>query len=208
MHVRKPYSAETILIAHNKFITLERLVKAGVKVPRTYLTASKDSAKDILAGEKLPIMIKLLSGFGGMGVMFIESKEAAESVIDTLKTLRQEICVEEYVPNVGEDIRGIVAGNEIVASFKRIAAAGEKRTNVYSGGRATAFKLTPEMEEIVFKAADAVGADICAVDMIQSKKDMFVVEVNINPGLQAIEKATNLNVAQRIVSFVRGEIKK
>ncbi len=207
--VRKPYPAESIMIAHNKFITLERLASRGIPVPETYLTGSRKSAFDILKKQKLPLIIKMLSGFGGQGVMVIESKEAAKSVIDTMKTLRQEILIEKFVENPGEDIRGIVAGSEVIASFKRIASPDDKRANIYAGGRAVLFKLTQEMEEIAVKSAEAIGSKICAIDMIQgSDGKINVIEANINPGIRGIEKASNINVAQRIIDFVKSEVRR
>lgn len=206
--VQTPYPAETVLIAHNKFLTLEVLVQKGIPVPKTHLTGSKQTAKDLIDKEGVPIVLKLLSSFGGEGVLFMESKEAAQSAIETLKTLKQEILLEKFIPNPGEDIRGIVAGNEVIASYKRIAGKGEKKANIHAGGRATAFKLTPDMEEIVLKSAEAVKAKICAIDMIAGKDGVFVVEVNINPGLQGIEKTTDINVAQRIIHFISQDIKR
>lgn len=208
MRVPMPYPADTVITAHDKFFTLETMIKNNIRVPKTFLTGSKQAARDIIDKEKLPIILKLLSSYGGQGVLFMDSKEAARSAIDTLTTLKQEILLEECIDNPGEDIRGIVAGDEIVASYKRIAAPNEKKANLKSGGRATSFKLTSEMEEITFKATKAVKAKICAVDMIEGKNGIFVVEVNINPGLQGIEKTTNINVAQKIVSFMKSEIKK
>ncbi len=208
MEVNKQYPAETILIAHNKFLTLEQLKKNNLPVPRTFLTGSRASANEILQKERLPLIIKLLSGFGGRGVMIIESMEAAKSVIETMKTLKQEILIEEFVENPGEDIRGIVAGDEVIASFKRVAAPGEKKSNIYSGGRAEPFKLDSEMEDITLRAAKAVKARLCAVDMLQGKNGLKITEVNINPGLRGIEKATGINVAQAIVNFVKGELKR
>ncbi len=205
--VRKPYSAEALRIAHDKFITLERLAFSSVNVPETYLTGSKSVAKEIVKKGRLPMMIKLLSGYGGQGVMVMESKEAAESTIDTMQTLHQQILIEKFLKNPGEDIRGIVAGDEIIASYKRIAAIGEVRANIHAGGRGEAFKLTPEMEETVFKSAKAIGARICAVDMIESKGRPSVLEVNINPGIQGIEKVTGINVAKRMIDFVKSEVK-
>jgi ribosomal protein S6--L-glutamate ligase len=205
--VRKPYSAESVLIAHNKFITLERLAYAGISVPETYLTGSKAVAKEVVRKGKLPMMIKLLSGYGGQGVMILESKEAAESTIETMQTLHQQVLIEKFLKNPGEDIRGILAGDEIIASYKRVAATGEFRANIHAGGKGEPYKLTPEMEETVFKSAKAVGARICAVDMIESKGRPIVLEVNINPGLQGIEKATGINVAKRMMEFVKREIR-
>lgn len=206
--VKKPYPAETILIAHNKFLTLEMLAKENIPIPETYMTASKQAARNILKKQKIPVIMKLLSGFGGQGVLILESREAANSAIEALRTLNQEIFIEEYIPNPGEDIRGIVAGSEVIASYKRVAAKGEKRANIYAGGRAVTYKLSDELNEIVLKTARAVNAKICAVDLIQGKDRTFVTEVNINPGLGGIEKVTDLNVAQSIIDYIKTEIKR
>jgi len=208
MGVKKPYPAETILIAHNKFLTLEEFAKNGISVPESYLTGSRESALEILKKQKMPVLLKILSSFGGKGVLMMESEEAAKSAIDTMKTLEQDILIEKYIPNPGEDIRGIVAGDEVIASFKRIAAPGEKKANIKLGGRGEAFRLTDEMKEICIKCAEAIKSKICAVDMIQGKEGVHVIEVNLNPGLEGIEKATNANIAGKIIEFVREEAKK
>jgi len=125
-----------------------------------------------------------------------------------MKILKQELLIEKYVPNPGEDIRGILAGDEIIASYKRIAAEGEKKANIHLGGRATSYKLTPEMEEIIFRTGKAIKSKLCAVDMIMGKDGPLVIEVNINFGLKGIEKTTDINVASRIISFVKNELKR
>lgn len=206
--VKKPYVAETIQIAHNKFITLERLAREGIRIPETYLSSSKESSLKALKKIKLPSVIKLLSGFGGEGVLMVDSEDAFRSIVETMNVLRQELLVEAYVPNPGEDIRGIVAGNEVIASYKRRAAEGEKKANIHLGGNAISYKMDAEMEDITLRAAKAIKSDLCAVDMIMSKKGPMVIEVNINFGLRGIEKTTDINVARRIIEFVKGELKR
>lgn len=206
--VRKPYVAETLIIAHNKFLTLEQLAKHKIPIPETFLTSSRQSAKKIMEKIKLPAVIKLLSGFGGEGVLMIDSKEAFNSLIDTMKILKQEMLIEEYVPNPGEDIRGIMAGDEIIASYKRIAPPGQKKANIHLGGRAVSYKLTEEMKEIVFRAGEAIKSKLCAIDMLVGKDGPQVIEVNINFGLKGIEKTTNINIARRIIEFVKEELKR
>ncbi len=206
--VNKPYPAMTTLVAHNKFLTLMALTKRGVAVPETWITGSKELANKIVDGQKLPIIMKLLSGFGGEGVMIMESRDAAKATIHTMKNLRQEVLLEEYLPNPGEDIRAIVAGDEVIASFKRIAAAGGKKANIHLGGKGVDFKLSPEMKEIVIESARAIDSRICAIDMVESKGKPYVIEANINPGLQGIEKATDINVAKRIIDYVKEEMKR
>ncbi|NIO20196.1 MAG: RimK family alpha-L-glutamate ligase [Candidatus Aenigmarchaeota archaeon] len=206
--VRKPYVAETVIIAHNKFITLEQLAKHGIPIPETYLTSSRESANKVMEKMKLPAVIKLLSGFGGEGVLMIDSKEAFKSIIETMKILKQEMLIEKFIPNPGEDVRGIMAGDEIIASYKRIAPEGEKKANIHLGGRAVSYKLTPEMEEIVLKSGEAIKSRLCAIDMVVSKEGPQVIEVNINFGLKAIEKTTDINIARRIIEFVKDEMKR
>jgi ribosomal protein S6--L-glutamate ligase len=206
--VKKPYPATAIVTAHNKFLTLMEMVNRGIPVPETLITASKEMAGKIIDKQKMPVIMKLLSGFGGEGVMIMESREAAKATIHTMKTLRQEILIEKYLENPGEDIRGIVAGDEVIASFKRIANAGEKKANIHLGGRGVDFKLTPEMQEIALNSAKAIDSKICAIDMVESKGKVYVIEANINPGLKGIEKATNINVAQRIIDYVKSVIKR
>ncbi len=208
MGIQKPYLAETVIIAHNKFITLEQLAKKGIPVPETYLTSSKETANSVMKRVKLPAVIKLLSGFGGEGVLMVDSEEAFRSIIETMKILRQELLIEKYIPNPGEDVRGIMAGDEIIASYKRIAAPGEKKANIHLGGRAVSYKLTPEMEEIVFKSGEAIKSKLCAIDMVVGKEGPQVIEVNINFGLKGIEKTTDINIARRIIEFVKDELKR
>jgi len=203
----KPYPADTILVAHNKFLTLMALTGRGIKVPDTWITGAKEEANKILDKQKLPIIMKLLAGFGGEGVMIMESREAAKATLHALKTLKQEVLLEEYLPNPGEDIRAIVAGDEVVASFKRIAGPGSKKANIHLGGKGVDFKLPPEMREIALESAKAIDSKICAIDMVESMGKTYVIEANINPGLRGIEKATNINVAKRIIDYVKSEVK-
>ncbi len=206
--VKKPYPAMTVLVAHNKFLTLMELTKRGVRVPETWITGSKDVASKIVDKQKLPIIMKLLSGFGGEGVMIMESKSAAKATINAMKGLKQEVLLEEYLPNPGEDIRAIVAGDEVIASFKRIASAGSKKANIHLGGRGIDFKLSPDMKEIVIESAKAIDSKICAIDMVESDGKPYVIEANINPGLKGIENATNINVAQRIMDYIKNDMKR
>ncbi len=206
INMKKPYSAETILIAHNKYATLEVLRKADVPIPTTYLVDSPKTAEKILRKMKYPIVIKIVASFGGKGVMFFEDKESALSAIKTLKLFGQQIIIEEYIPNPGEDIRAFVVGGKIIASMKRIAEKGETRANIHMGGKGEHITLTGELKDVALRAAAASGSDIVAIDMIESSNGPKVIEININPGLTGIQKATNINVAKAIIEFIKSEL--
>ncbi len=95
-----------------------------------------------------------------------------------------------------------MAGDNVIGSMKRIAKDGEKRANVKAGGTPAKYTATDEVKDISIRAAKAVGADICAVDLIESRKGPVVIEVNINPGLVGLTAATNFNIAKRVVEYV------
>lgn len=204
---RKPYPAQAILIAHNKFATIWELKKAGLPVPDTYYTATKESAEKILRKMDYPAVIKIVSGFGGKGVMFAESEETGRSVVRTLDLLKQELLIEKYIENPGQDIRIIIIGDETVA-MRRIAKHEEKRANIYAGGRGESYKPSSIETEIAFKAAGVLKAEICAVDIVQGKEGPEIIELNINQGIVGISKATGENVAQKIARYIYEEAKR
>ncbi len=204
-----PMTPESIMIAHDKFLTLEVLNKAKIPVPETYLTMSPPSAKKAVLEMKGPIVMKLLNGRGGKGVMFSGDQDNAFSLIDTLDVLKQPLFIEKYIANPGEDVRIIVVGDETVASMKRIAKKGGKRANLASGGRGVPYKIDSTMEKIAVKSAKAIGAEICAVDIVEGPKGPVVLEINICPGMK-ISKITGVNVEKKIAEYVadKGELYK
>ncbi|MCD6092730.1 MAG: RimK family alpha-L-glutamate ligase [Candidatus Aenigmarchaeota archaeon] len=202
--MKKPYSAETVLIAHNKFMSLDVLKRAGVPVPETYLVSSIESAKLLLKKMKYPVIIKIVSGFGGRGVMLLENLEAAISVVETLKLMRQQLIIEEYVKNKNEDKRAYVIGGRVVAGYRRKCKKDEFRSNILAGGTAEYITLSEELQDIAIKAASAIDSDIVAVDMLESKDGPKVIEVNINPGLKGIQPF--VNVAKLIVEYMASKV--
>jgi len=200
--VYMPIRPESILISHDKYLTLEVLNRAKIPVPETYLTMSPPSAKRVISELKPPIVMKLLGGSGGKGVMFSNDEENAFSLIDTLNVLRQPLFIEKYVRNPGEDIRIIVVGKNAVASMKRIAKKGRKRSNLASGGKGISYKIDSTLERIAVKSAKAIGAEVCGVDVIEDPKgNPLVIEVNISPGMK-IAGVTNKNIPKMIADYV------
>ncbi len=200
--VPKPYHAATILVAHDKFLTSIVLAHSNIPVPMTYIVKTKKAFDSIKSNIKYPLMAKLKGGSGGQGIMYVENKESMESIISSMEVLKEEILIQEFIDNPGEDLRVLVAGDTVIGSMKRIAKEGEKRANVKAGGTPAKYTATDEVKEIAIKAAKAVGADICAIDLIESKNGPVVIEVNINPGLVGLTAATNFNIAKRVVEYV------
>ncbi|HDH91406.1 MAG TPA: RimK family alpha-L-glutamate ligase, partial [Candidatus Aenigmarchaeota archaeon] len=204
-----PITPESVILGHNKFLTLVILKEANLPVPETYLASSRSVLEKMLNKMKYPVVMKLLYGSLGRGVMFVDSPESAKSVMDALERFRQPIFLEEFIENPGEDIRVFVLGDEVLAAMKRKAKRGERRTNIGIGGKGEMIKsLDPEIEEIAIKAAHALGMQICGVDIIEGNKGPVIIEANVNVHFEGLARATKINVAREIVKFVLEEGKK
>ncbi len=197
-----PIRAGAFTIGHDKLLTQLALQRHKIPMPTTYLTSSPRAAKKILEKVKYPIIFKFPSGTGGKGTMYAESFAAASSFMDALETLRQPFLIQEYIETGGEDIRVIVVGDEVVASMKRKAVAGEKRANIHAGGEGKPFTLDPSSKKIMVEAAKSVGAEICAIDALESIRGLLIIEINLSPGLQGITCATGIDVADKIAKFL------
>ncbi|MBI4139816.1 RimK family alpha-L-glutamate ligase [Candidatus Woesearchaeota archaeon] len=197
-----PTEEQAFTRAHDKLLTHLKLQEHGVPMPKTYIVPSAESAKKLLKKVTYPIIIKMPSGTHGKGVMFADSSESAITMIDTLALLKQPFLIQEYVETEGKDIRAFVVGEKVVAAMQRSAGKGDKRANLHSGGEGTPIFLEDPERKIAIQAAQAMQAEICGVDMLKGPKGPLVIEINISPGLQGITKATKINIAEKIASYL------
>ncbi|MBU1199105.1 MAG: RimK family alpha-L-glutamate ligase [Nanoarchaeota archaeon] len=197
-----PISSDAYTIAHDKLLTHLELQKHNISMPKTYVSATIAAAKKILEKINYPIIMKFPHGTGGKGVMFADSYASASSLLDALTALRQPFIIQEYIETKGTDVRAIVVGNKIIASYKRKAGLNEVRSNFHSGGSAEPIELDSNTKRIAINTAKAIKADICAVDMLESSKGALVIEANISPGLQLITKTTQIDVADKIAKYL------
>ena len=201
MQIPSTLSREGLLTARNKYLALQALHAAGVKIPTSALIASRNRAEETIEYFPPPFVMKLLSGTQGIGVMLVRDPKEVGPIIDTLSELRQIICLQRYLPNPGEDIRVFITGTDVVGAMKRKAAPHEWRSNIHIGGYGVAYKLSNSEKETAIKAAEAVGVEIAGVDMISVANEPYVIEVNASPGFQGLLQATGINAAGNIADY-------
>jgi len=171
-------------------------------MPKTYIAATIDAAKESLEKINYPIVMKFPQGTQGKGVMFADSFSSASSMLDALSALKQPFLIQEYIETEGTDIRAIVVGDKVVAAMKRVAEKGKKRANIHAGAEGEAYTLDNYSKKIAIKAAQVIGAEICGVDILEGPQGPLILEVNLSPGLQGITDATKVDVADKIASYL------
>lgn len=197
-----PISPMAFSIAHDKIYTQLDIQQSNIPMPTTYLTATITGARNILKKVNYPIIMKFPQGTQGKGVMYADSFASASSILDALDRLKQPFLIQEYVETGGVDIRLIVVGDKVVAGMKRKAEIGEKRANIHAGGIGEAYLADAYTKKIAVQAAKSIGAEICAIDLLENIKGPVVIELNISPGLQGITEATNIDVSDKIAKYL------
>lgn len=208
MGVFSANESQAISRSRDKLRCVQILAREGIGLPVTgfaHDTEDIDGLIETVGGA--PLVIKLLEGTQGIGVVLAETYQAAKSVIQAFKGLNANILVQEFIKEAGgADIRCFVVGNKVVAAMKRQGPEGDFRSNLHRGGKAEKIKLTPEERSTAIRSAKAMGLRVAGVDLLRSNHGPVVMEVNSSPGLEGIEKASQVDVADKIIDFIEKNV--
>jgi len=208
MGVFTAITSQALITSRDKLHSLQRLSAAGVDIPKTAFTNfSEEVGRNIASVGGAPLIIKLLESTQGVGVMLAPNYQAAESIIQAFHSTKSRIIVQEFIEEAkGEDIRAFIVDGRVVGAMKRRGKAGEFRSNLHRGSTGEAIQLTQKEKNAAITAADEMELSVAGVDLLQSNRGPLVLEVNSSPGLQGIEKATKIDIAGKIVSFIEHKV--
>jgi ribosomal protein S6--L-glutamate ligase len=190
--------------SRDKLRALQILAREGIGLPVTAFAHGPKHAEDVLKEVGgAPCVIKLLEGTQGRGVILAETDPSAKSIIEAFSAANLNILVQEYVKEAaGTDVRALVVGGAVVASMKRSSKMGEFRANLHRGGKAEAVAITEDERKTALRSAEALGLNVCGVDMMRSNRGPLVIEVNSSPGIEGMETASGADVAAAIIEFL------
>lgn len=194
--------------SRDKLRSLQILSRHQIGIPQTTFVRDK---RDVLpAIERVggaPVVIKLIEGTQGIGVLLAETVKSAEAIIEMLQSQKQSVLIQKFVAeSKGKDIRAFVVGDQVVAAMRRVAQGQEFRSNVHRGGKTEAVELDEAYCETAIRAAQIMGLRVAGVDMLEGKDGPQIMEVNSSPGLEGIERCTQLDIAGSIVDYIAAQV--
>ena len=203
MNVFSVVSAEAILQTRDKWTCSQLLSTFNVPIPKTILGSSSNLEYLLSNFKNEPVIIKILEGTHGNGVILADTYLSALSTIETLKTAGVKFLLQEYIEeSKGTDLRVIVVDGKVVSAMKRQSKEGDFRSNLHRGGSSAKINLSYEEENIALRAAKAMKLGVCGIDILQSSRGPLVLEINSSPGLEGIEKTTEVNISEKIISYI------
>src|SRR5262245_51152646 len=190
--------------SRDKLRALQLLAREGIGLPVTAFAHKPRKAEEVIQEVGgAPVVIKLLEGTQGMGVILAETVASAKSIIEAFSAANVNIMVQEYIREAGgSDVRAFVIGRRVVAAMRRTGKDGDFRSNLHRGGHAEAIDISPAEQHMAVRAAEVIGLNVCGVDFLRANRGPVVMEVNSSPGLEGIEAATGVDIAQLIIRFL------
>ena len=208
-------SAETAEICADKVKNSLALEKAGIPTPNTEVAFTKDSAMEIIESFGYPCVLKPVIGSWGRLMAKIDSKSAAEAILEHKATLghyeHKVFYVQEFVEKPGRDIRVLAVDGEPIGAMVR--SSDHWLTNAAKGAETDSFELDEEAKALVEQASDAVGGGLLGVDLMETGVDengdpegYTVHEVNHTVEFKALNDATDVDVTGEVVDWLEAQV--
>lgn len=210
-------SAQAIALADDKVQTSLRLAAFNIPqvdtipAPTCFPGCKRNPAAAEAAARILgwPLIIKENKGSFGQQVYLANNSQEAARILTHIG--EHDCLFQRYIAaSKGKDLRVTVVGGKVVCAMERHAATNDEfRSNIGTGGTASARAISPLEEKLALAATAALGLDFAGVDILMGKdeNERYVCEVNSNPQLQSTIDTCGVNPATNIMWHIRNQIK-
>lgn len=206
-------SARATAICDDKMLTHLTLANCGIPMPTTmsgalcYNSNGKPSRQylqkvaDVL---RLPVVVKECYGSYGEQVYLARTTDELREIVERIK-MKPYIFQQFVKESAGRDMRVIVIGGKVVCGMLRQSQT-DFRSNAHLGGTATACDVPSNIASLCERVAKIIGLDYCGIDVLLADTPL-ICEVNSNAMFNAMEQATNVNVARKYSEHIVRTIK-
>ena len=204
---------ETAAVCADKADNSLVLAEAGVPTPATDVAFTKESALESIEAFGYPCVLKPVVGSWGRLMAKIDSRSAAEAILEHKETLghyeHKVFYIQEFVEKPGRDMRVVATDGEPVAAMAR--SSEHWLTNAAQGAETEEIAVTPAMADLVERASDAVGGGLLGVDLMEvggaDSGEYTVHEVNHTVEFKALDEVTDVDVPGAVVDWLEATVR-
>lgn len=191
-------------LCRDKFSTSLALARAGVPAPRFALVFSAAQARAVISGwGGFPVVLKPAQGSWGRLLAKVNDDDALEAILEHKEVLgtppHKAYYLQEFVSKPGRDIRAFVIDGRTICAIYR--ESDHWITNTARGGRAVSCPVTPELDRLCLRTAEAIGGGALAVDLFETPDGLAVNEVNHTMEFRNSEGPTGVNIAAAVIDY-------
>ena len=200
------YNPATVTATCNdKLLTTLALLRAGIPTPHTMLAFDSQVAMKGMDMLSYPVVLKPTSGSWGRLLARINDRDAAEAVLEhreTLGSYQHHIhYIQEYIAKPQRDIRAFVVGERTICAIYRTSEHWV--TNTARGAVASNCPVTPELDSLCMRAAQAVGGGILAIDVLEDeRRGLLVNEINATMEFRNSIAPTGVDIPNAMLDYV------
>ena len=186
-------STEAMMLSHDKIMTHQRLVAAGLPSPETLRLPSDvgyDEVAEMLGDDVM--VVKQLDGSKGANVFLVRNAEEYGEAVHAIGA--QCFIAQRYVASShGRDVRVWVVDGVARAAVLR-SSSSRFVSNYSQGGEACLYPLSEEVAALAAAAANALGLFFCGVDLLFTDDGFCVCEVNGNAAFRSLPEGCGVDL--------------
>ncbi|QQG41546.1 MAG: RimK family alpha-L-glutamate ligase [Candidatus Woesebacteria bacterium] len=153
-----------------------------------------------------PFIAKDVIGSCGTGVFKISNDNELDELLKKFNSnfKVKALLFQRFLPNA-VDLRVVMLGGKIVGAMKRTAKPGNFLSNFSQGGLVEEYRIGEDSEasSIATNTVKLFKLDYCGVDLMRNIEGKWIVlEVNRSCQFEGFEKATTINVAQKVINYL------
>lgn len=177
----------------------------------SYYAFSKENAKLLVqklnAKNMFPLISKPIYGKKGINIRKLENlKDSIEFINDFFhpNTISDEPLFLQELIQFKKEYRAFIIGGQCIGMAEKIPKDGSYILNAAQGG---SFKVVEDKKTVSFVEKNVSNKGILGVDVaIDVHGRVHIIEANRAPLWNEFEKATGINVAQRIIEYAFGRL--
>ncbi|WP_439028049.1 lysine biosynthesis protein LysX [Haloarchaeobius sp. DT45] len=201
-------SAKTAEICADKAQNSLALASAGIPTPETKVAFTTDAALEAIEEFGYPCVLKPVVGSWGRLMAKIDSRSAAEAILEHKATLghyeHKVFYIQEFVAKPDRDIRVLATDGEPVAAMAR--SSEHWLTNAAKGAETAEFELDDEATALVKRASEAVGGGLLGIDLMETEEGYTVHEVNHTVEFKSLTEASAVDVPAKVVDWLESVV--
>ena len=182
---------ESIMMCTNKVFLAELLARHSIPTPRSLVVHQKNRLQ-VVPTLGLPCILKQPDSYYSLGVEKANTEEETQRALDRLFDTSDLIIAQEFLPT-DFDWRVTIIDRRVLFACKyhMVRKHWQIARRVESGVRYGKVEVVPLEEvpdtvlRVALKAANLIGDGFYGVDIKQDGRNVYIIEVNDNPSVDA-----------------------
>ena len=181
---------QSCYLTQNKIVVSRLLQMVDVPAPRSWVTGDLSLLRQL--AEETQLIVKPHLGHRGAGIHFVRNPD------DLAKIPKPEapLIIQEFIEGTGEDLKIYVVGEDVFGVSKPFS-----ETSFTVPGRPV--PISDEVRQLSLRVGKVCGLGLYGLDIIESPRGPFVVDVNFFPGYKGVPDVAPL-IADYIDGYAQG----